>query len=89
MTVYDRNQDNIVGFCFGMLKEDWIPIPDGLKLWWGDNFIYETKNHRIRVAGKIHHFESKTLLSPEKKEICKAIIEEDRKFWKEWLTNRK
>lgn len=80
-TVYDNNANNIVGFCFGMMKSDWKPIPDGLNLWWGDNYIYEYMKHRIRVAGRIHHFESKTLTSPEKKVICERIIDQDRKVW--------
>lgn len=80
-TVYDNNGENIVGFCFGMFKKDWKPIPDGLLLWWGDNYVYEYMRHRIRVSGRIHHFESRTLLSPEMKEYCQKVIEEDRKFW--------
>lgn len=38
-------------FGFGQLmflnKHDWTPIPNGLKIYWGDNFIYDTYYHKF------------------------------------------
>lgn len=38
-------------FGFGQLmflhKSNWTPIPDGLKIYWGDNFVYDTHYHKL------------------------------------------
>lgn len=38
-------------FGFGQLmffnKANWTPIPEGLKIYWGDNFIYDTFYHKL------------------------------------------
>ena len=48
---------------FGMLmfmhRTNWIPIPEGLDLFWGDNFIYDTQffmmNQNYIIANLLHH----------------------------------
>ena len=50
-------------FGFGMLmflhKNNWIDIPDGLELYWGDNFIYDTQyymmNQNYFITNLLHH----------------------------------
>jgi len=80
--VHSTNWDNIVWFCFWMYRKDWKHIPNDLKLWYWDNFIYEYMNHNIVWGWNIHHFESKTLLSNEHKEMCEQIIQQDKENWK-------
>jgi hypothetical protein len=47
-----ENYSNETHFGFGQLmimnKKNWIPIPDGLKIYWGDNFIYMTQLIKTR-----------------------------------------
>jgi hypothetical protein len=60
---------------FGMLmfmhKTNWIPIPDGLDLFWGDNFIYDTQflmmNQNYIITNLLHHtpYASTTSTLPE------------------------
>jgi len=48
---------------FGMLmfmhKNNWISIPEGLDLFWGDNFIYDTQffmmNQNYIISNLLHH----------------------------------
>jgi hypothetical protein len=50
-------------FGFGMLmflhKSNWIDIPEGLDLYWGDNFIYDTQffmmNQNYFITNLFHH----------------------------------
>jgi hypothetical protein len=60
---------------FGMLmfmhKTNWIPIPDGLDLFWGDNFIYDTQflmmDQNYIITNLLHHtpYASTTSTLPE------------------------
>ena len=76
--------NNICWFCFMFKKEDrdlFFPIPETLKLWYWDNYIYQKSENNIWWWWEIHHFESRTLLSDEHKEYCTRIIEEDKANW--------
>ena len=60
------NPLNICWHCFCMRKEDWIPIPEEIKIWFGDNRIYEwmIRKNKIEMPmfnSKIHHWWSKTV----------------------------
>lgn len=79
--IHSHNWDNIVWFCFGMYKEDWKDIPKELTTWFGDNFIYEYMNHNILWWGYIHHYESKSLKNPSRKEYIDKLIENDKLEW--------
>ena len=78
------NPNNICGHCFCMKKEDWIPIPEEMKIRCGDNWIYETIMRRWGLINDwcmwfIHHYESKTV-NKNIKEI-KQILDDDRYFY--------
>lgn len=80
-TIYTNNGDNIVGFCFMIKREDLdkcFPIPEDLKIWYGDNWIYNRLDKDIWWWGKIHHRESKTLLSDEHRARVDKLIERDK-----------
>lgn len=81
--IYQSNGwDNIVGFCFGFRREDSkFPIDERVKLWYWDNWLFHAHNKEIAWGWFIHHWESKTLLSNEKRAYCSQIIEEDKKQW--------
>lgn len=34
-------EDMIAGWCYMLLKKDWVPIDSRLDLWYGDNWIYQ------------------------------------------------
>lgn len=84
-TIYYNNWDNIVWFCFMIKKQDiprCFPIPSELKLWYGDNWIYEKLNKDIGIVEPpIHHRESKTLMDDARFEECKIIAKEDKRGW--------
>lgn len=82
--VYDYNWDNIAWFCFALHTNDWKPIPDDLKIWYWDNYIYEYMWHKIYWGWNIHHWESKTLLSKEHRERINELIEQDKINWKKY-----
>lgn len=50
-------------FGFGMLmflhKDNWIDVPEGLQLYWGDNFIFDTQyymtNQNYFITNLLHH----------------------------------
>jgi hypothetical protein len=54
-----------------MHKTNWIPIPDGLDLFWGDNFIYDTQflmmDQNYIITNLLHHtpYASTTSTLPE------------------------
>ena len=73
---------NIVWFCFAFKKEfSPFPIDNRLKIWYWDNWIYEKFKGNIGWGWNIHHWESKTVLSPEHRERINTFIEEDKKQW--------
>lgn len=66
--VFGNSDNNKTGWFFCMRKKDWKPIPEDMKLWYGDDLIYR----RIRKLGystknitssKIGHLVSATLHS--------------------------
>lgn len=76
------NPNNLCWHCYCMRKEHRPKIPESIKIWFGDNYIFETMKQRgmIQVAcpnSRIHHFESKTVKRPE----VQAIIEQDKAEW--------
>lgn len=79
--VHDYNWENIVWFCFALHRKEWRDIPKEIELWFWDNYIYEYMKHNIFWWWNIHHFESKSILSPEHKERCAKIIEQDKINW--------
>jgi len=82
--LHNNNGKNIVWFAFMFKKENkdkFFPIPSDLKLWYWDNWIYNKIKWDMGFSGKIHHYESKTLLSEENKEKCNKIIERDTYAW--------
>lgn len=85
--IYSDNGNNIVWFCYWMYKSDWKPIPDDLKIWYWDNYIYEYMNKNIHFGWYIHHFESRTLLDADKKKWVSELIEQDKLNWKNYATS--
>lgn len=78
-----QSTKNICWFCYMFKKDDanrLFPIPSDLKLWYGDNRIYNRAMEMNWVGwlGKIHHRESKTILSPDKREYFNGICDWDR-----------
>lgn len=78
------NPNNICWHCFCMLKSDWIPIPEDMKIRCGDNWIYETIIRRWWLINDwcmwfIHHYESKTV--NKSRENIQHILDDDRYFW--------
>ena len=46
--IYSANTENIVGFCFGFRKDQsQFPIPENIKLWFGDNWLYHKHGRDI------------------------------------------
>lgn len=77
--VYTSNNDNIVGFCFWFKKEfSKFPIPENLKIWYWDNYLYHKHNKNIGWWGKIHHWESRTVLWEEHRTRINELIEQDK-----------
>lgn len=76
---------NVCWHCFVMKKADRVPIIDKIRIWYGDNWVYD---HMLRkkciempvVDSKIHHYESKTVKS--KNPMIEAIIYQDDVRWK-------
>ena len=82
--IYSNNGKNIMGFCFMIRKEvinDFFPIPDSLKLRFWDNWIYQKANRRFWTIWLIHHYESRTLFDPIRKQEVDKIIEQDKIEW--------
>lgn len=76
-----HNGANICWFCFMFKQIDkwWLfPIPPELKIWFWDNWLYNKAKRNVARWGKIHHRESKTLLSKEHKERVDRLIERDK-----------
>lgn len=71
------NKDNIVGWCFMMERKNWVPIDERLKIWYWDNWIYETQLKDIWYAWLVHHYESQTLKTLD----VKKILNRDKLYW--------
>ena len=50
---YYDNRNNLTGWgcLFSFNKQNWKPIPDGLKIWYGDNFIHATNGNIFQLRG--------------------------------------
>jgi hypothetical protein len=81
---YSSTGKKVIWFCF-MIRKDklpWLfPIPEDLKLWYWDDWLFWKAECDMWLWWKIHHRESKTLLSKEHKEKCDKIIEWDKYAW--------
>lgn len=82
--------DNINWTCFLINKEDYVEIPNEMKLWWGDNYLYQIRWVKW-IREPVIHWWSQTL---NKLPELNAIIDNDRKEWikicleKQWQDNR-
>ena len=85
--IYSNNWNNIVWFCFGMYKSDWKDIPSELKIYFWDNYIYEYMNKNILWGWYIHHWESKSIFAPERKEQIESLIKQDYIEWDKIISN--
>lgn len=85
MTPVFKKDDNIAGWCFMMKKKDWVPIDPRLDIWYGDDWIFHTQNKDVGYKWLVHHFESKTLRSPEIVVGIRKRIENDKLAWQEIL----
>jgi len=74
----------VIWFCF-MIKRDnlhWLfPIPNDLRLWYWDDWLFWKADMDMWLWGLIHHWESKTILSPEHRKKCDNIIAWDKYIW--------
>lgn len=77
-----KKSENICGWCYLLRKKDWPEIPESLDLWYGDDFIFHSLGKDIGWNGLCHHYESKTINSPDKKAEVKERIESDKRNWK-------
>lgn len=77
------NWDNLAWWAF-MFRKDYkniFPIPKELKIWYWDNYIYQMLDKDVWYAGRIHHWESKTVLSDEHRARINLLIQEDTENW--------
>jgi len=59
-------------------KESWCPVPDGLKIWYGDNWIRRTARAPMQIEGlRVQTAMSETSNSPE----FHHMIEEEVRAW--------
>ena len=82
--IYSSTGRKIIGFCYMFKasdKDKLFPIPSDLKLWYWDDWLYWRCNFDMWLWGRIHHWESKTILGKEHKERCDKIIERDKYAW--------
>lgn len=78
-----KKRDNICGWCYMMRREDWKPIDSRLDIWYWDDWIYITNNKKVKyICWIIHHYESRTLNSPEIKQQIQKRIDNDKLNWK-------
>lgn len=68
---------NINWTCFMVSKEDWIDIPDNIKLWYGDDYLFRTY-WVTWIHEYVTHWWSQTL---NKLPEVNKIIENDAKEW--------
>lgn len=80
-TIHTKSYWWIVWFAFMMTRQTAkmiFPIPEQLKIWFGDNYIYVMNKRRFAMWWRIHHWESKSVLSPEYREKINKLIEQDK-----------
>ena len=76
-----RKSDDLSGWCFMMKKKDWKPIEPRLDLWYGDTWQYAMNGKDVGYIGKIHHYVSKTIFSPEEQKKNRIRILQDKVNW--------
>jgi len=75
-----KQNSNINGTCFMIKKSDYVPVPEYLKLWYWDDFIYRTLWVNWLFESVVH-WGSQTLNTlPNVQEI----IDKDTELWK-WV----
>lgn len=80
--------DGIAGICICLTRQQvkWIyPIPDGIKVWFGDNWIYETLRQVGCKTWKLHNLEVYHAVS-QNVSIAHGVydqIEIDKAWWEE------
>ena len=80
-TVHKHSYWWIVGFAFMINRitaKLCFQIPEQLKIWFGDNYIYQKNKKRFAMKWRIHHWESRSVLSPEHRERINKLIEQDK-----------
>jgi hypothetical protein len=66
------------GCAIFLRKSSWCPVPDGLKIWYGDNWIRQKARAAMQIEGlKVQTEMSTTSNSPE----FHYLIEEERQNW--------
>ena len=83
LEVYD-NQTNTGGWgcLFSFHKQNWKPIPDQLKIWYGDNWIHMVANPILQLSGI--NIETKMSTSSDLDEI-RDVRDNDVKEWHKLL----
>lgn len=74
-------ENNIAWWCFMIEKKNWIPIDERLDIWFWDNWIYEKLGKDVWYNGIVHHFVSKTLQTPEKRQEFNKRLHMDVLNW--------
>jgi hypothetical protein len=80
---YD-NRTNVGGWgcLFSFHKTNWKPIPNQLKIWYGDNFIHATNGSILQLRG----IKIETLMSTSSDlEEVRAIRDRDTQIWNNTL----
>jgi hypothetical protein len=70
------------GCLFSFHKQNWRPIPDQLKIWYGDNFIHMTSQPILQLLGI--NIETKMSTSSDLEEI-RNVRDNDTKEWHKLL----
>lgn len=71
-------ETNINGTCFFMETKDWTPIPETLKLWYWDDYLF--RKHKVKwIEDTVYHLWSQTL---SRTPWVQEIIDKDTEEWK-------
>lgn len=69
------------GCCIFLKKENWVDIPEQLKIWFGDNWIVQNHEKSFSVAFKI----STEMSTTSGRKNLNHIVKKDIKEWKKLL----
>ena len=75
-----NNQNNVGGWgcLFSFHKRNWKPIPEQLKIWYGDNYIHATHPTILQLRG----FKIETKMSTSSDDMSvRDIRDRDTQFW--------
>ena len=67
------------GCCMFMMKDDWVPIPEKYKIWYGDNWVVNNLKNAYSLLKAVQTEMQTTSGSVE----LSDIINEDKKAWNE------